>query len=762
LKTTRSPWFTQTTKNNKNYCSFVEQIKLSDVFVMEFLNDLISVSSSSQLESVLTKFDTTLIGEEQKPVFIAKLTEYLENEFLANNAKIRRRIKRCIQSFDTNITHGKLSEQNISETVAKEVDLQEVIHSLYKAITVNHVQVALDAVVVPDKMDSGEHSVEFLVYRTPLKVALEHILFDEKRTNKVLRKRIKRLVFVLSTKEEQVILSQKSSSSSAPATNKKSVTGQDNKLKPSLMQLTPVIIPSKSFSDCFAELCNAHSPLEVENAISDVSVLNSSYVDLDERVAVHAKLTDLIENHKELVGNAKVRRMAGRLVDSLTKSFLKHDTIDVTTAAIKSSVYVADKWIDKPTSAETVVIKPKILDSFVVDTSHSQPASLNLTVPGGPLEPVIEKIRSVGSAIDLEDALSDVKPDSGSCSSRRTLKRAIERLLTQENIKESINAKIRRRITRVISMLEPQAHSERAKLLVQTSGEIILEDPIGGVVTTVPQTKIPYVVFIGQLGYSATEQDVENHLRTHGVEGDISVRLLKKTDSGESRGMAFVELEGARELHKCIALHHSRLQGRVINVEKTCGGKNKSTRAEKIQEKRREQMIKVHESVDKVLLEFHEKGVIDFSTIGGEFKDKIHRYTPGFVAEVCIVNDANIDANFSLILVYFQCMKIYSSLPENNRSLGSLDHILTSKDERARLGGGQKRGIENYAGEIQIEKKLRLEEPHNCGKSSEWPPEHPTGFGEHDLSRRSQAEKGIELRLDQVFSSRRGRGGIKF
>jgi hypothetical protein len=105
-------------------------------------------------------------------------------------------------------------------------------------------------------------------------------------------------------------------------------------------------------------------------------------------------------------------------------------------------------------------------------------------------------------------------------------------------------------------------------------------------------------------------------------------------------------------------------------------------------------------------------------------------------------------------------MKIYSNLPEESRSLGSLDHIFTSKDERARLNGGLKRGIDNFEGEMQIEKKLRLEEL--CEKSSVWPPDHPTGFGEHehDRSRRPSTENGIKLRLDQVFSSRGGRGGM--
>eukprot|EP01034_Spumella_vulgaris_P021513 gene21513-27548_t len=452
--------------------------------------------------------------------------------------------------------------------------------------------------------------------------------------------------------------------------------------------------------------------------------------------------------------------MVNRLLDSLAKSFSEVDK-PVETVVVKSSAYTAEKWNVVVPSSNIVTAhtsSTSIGNTTFTPTVRSSESTVSseavaVAVPGGPLEPVIEKVRSVVSAPDLEDALLDVKPDSGSCATRRTLKRAIERLLTQENIKETINAKIRRRIARVIGMLEPQAHSERNKValpVADTSASSSSAVKPAVVVTN----KIPYVVFIGQLSFAATEQDIEYHLRSHGVEGEISVRLLKKTESGESRGMAFVELEGARELHKCIALHHSRLQGRVINVEKSCGGKNKTMRTEKIGEKRREQMLKVHESVDKVLLEFQDKGVLDVDSLGGEFKDKIHKYTPGFVAE---------------------CLKIYSNLHAESRSLGSLDQILTSRDERVRLNNNNssdlKRGIADaeYGDEDESQhtaKRSRGEE----AATAAWSEHLPVGFSEGEQEKRSRrsAEKGgaaggggvVDLRLDQVFSSRRGRGGM--
>ncbi len=38
-------------------------------------------------------------------------------------------------------------------------------------------------------------------------------------------------------------------------------------------------------------------------------------------------------------------------------------------------------------------------------------------------------------------------------------------------------------------------------------------------------SKIPYVVFIGQLNYATTQQDLEDHLRSHGIEGSATLHI---------------------------------------------------------------------------------------------------------------------------------------------------------------------------------------------------------------------------------------------
>jgi hypothetical protein len=89
------------------------------------------------------------------------------------------------------------------------------------------------------------------------------------------------------------------------------------------------------------------------------------------------------------------------------------------------------------------------------------------------------------------------------------------------------------------------------------------------------EAKGPYIVFIGQLSYEATHDAIDAFLRGKGIEGDVKIRLMTDKKTKKSKGSAFVELEGSREMNKCIALHHSKFQGRRINIERSCGGRNK-------------------------------------------------------------------------------------------------------------------------------------------------------------------------------------------
>ncbi len=93
---------------------------------------------------------------------------------------------------------------------------------------------------------------------------------------------------------------------------------------------------------------------------------------------------------------------------------------------------------------------------------------------------------------------------------------------------------------------------------------------------------VPHVVFVGQLGFKTTAEQLRAHLEEGGVTGGVQVRLLTDKKTGKSKGQAFVTLADAERQFKCLALHHTKLDSRVINVERSCGGKNADKRKERI------------------------------------------------------------------------------------------------------------------------------------------------------------------------------------
>ena len=83
--------------------------------------------------------------------------------------------------------------------------------------------------------------------------------------------------------------------------------------------------------------------------------------------------------------------------------------------------------------------------------------------------------------------------------------------------------------------------------------------------------RISCTVFVGQLPYSATAADVRRHFKSNGVAGGVQVRLRTERD-GSSRGTAFIEFDSESDVHTALRLHHSVMNGRRINVERTVGG----------------------------------------------------------------------------------------------------------------------------------------------------------------------------------------------
>lgn len=96
-----------------------------------------------------------------------------------------------------------------------------------------------------------------------------------------------------------------------------------------------------------------------------------------------------------------------------------------------------------------------------------------------------------------------------------------------------------------------------------------------------------YILFLGNLPHEASRDDIIEHFSKRGV--PISeLRLLTDRESGKSKGCAFAEFSSGRAMQNAIKFHRSKLQGRTINVEVTCGGGGKGDkRQEKIRERNR-------------------------------------------------------------------------------------------------------------------------------------------------------------------------------
>lgn len=131
--------------------------------------------------------------------------------------------------------------------------------------------------------------------------------------------------------------------------------------------------------------------------------------------------------------------------------------------------------------------------------------------------------------------------------------------------------------------------------------------PIAADTTTDPAAKkmksIHLTLFVGQLPFKTTEQQVREHFREA---GEIQVRMLTDKRTKKFKGTAFIEVADSKALGAALSRHHTLLHGRRINVEMTAsGGGNKSElRRTKIDQLRKKQS-NVQVDKTKALIQKH-------------------------------------------------------------------------------------------------------------------------------------------------------------
>jgi len=172
----------------------------------------------------------------------------------------------------------------------------------------------------------------------------------------------------------------------------------------------------------------------------------------------------------------------------------------------------------------------------------------------------------------------------------------------------------------------------------ESSVPIKLDSNSMGATAGAANSSIPYVAFIGQISFDTTAEDIQTHLHDAGIlsaDGQAPVvRLLTDPTTGVSRGAAFVELSSAEQLYQCIALHHSMLNGRRINVERSCGGRNKEHRAMKIRQFKEEQYSKVSQAIDRILEEYEERGLIRVDDVSPELRGRMYALPVSTVSKI--------------------------------------------------------------------------------------------------------------------------------
>ncbi|GJQ86809.1 hypothetical protein Trydic_g5596 [Trypoxylus dichotomus] len=93
------------------------------------------------------------------------------------------------------------------------------------------------------------------------------------------------------------------------------------------------------------------------------------------------------------------------------------------------------------------------------------------------------------------------------------------------------------------------------------------------------KNKSRYVLFVGNLPYNVTKEDIQQHFAKIGKIKDIRIPLDKATN--KCRGFGYLELLDQTSYEKALSLHHSSLKGRRINVLYSQGGKKQGDEKKK-------------------------------------------------------------------------------------------------------------------------------------------------------------------------------------
>ncbi|KAJ1441080.1 hypothetical protein B484DRAFT_427211 [Ochromonadaceae sp. CCMP2298] len=406
-----------------------------------------SIETSPDVDAVLTQLDALLPLSEPKDaaLLVKRLTALSDSGKETVNAKVRRRIKRMLERVgEVDLSLVDEAEEEVQLAVAGKAGAKKVDRVMTQVDAVEAAQLFEAATSVKD-VERALNRLCNTVGETKLRedwVHLKGVLFAllEKRhlTNKNLRRRVQRLIFVLSDETEKEKLQQlKTDTTQAPpppnpnprpprpahGESSRAWQGQGREQYGASTQHAPAqaVEAGKPFDECLAQMQAARDPAGVEAALSNVSVFSAG--DEAQRGALGVELQRVLAD-TALAANTKIRRKVSRLQALLLEKPSGPPVLTRASAAGMKRVAPA------PAKAGTDI------DGIA--------RQLSLVSSGEALDALIE-------GIDVRE-LEGAKPAQAGAG-RAGLKRALEDALSRAETAGNLNSKQRRRATRIAGAL---------------------------------------------------------------------------------------------------------------------------------------------------------------------------------------------------------------------------------------------------------------------------------------------------------------------
>ena len=431
----------------------------------EMFDQLQAANSADAMEKALSLYDATsqLSSDSKK-----EINRVLENITFETTSKFRRRVKRFQETMMSDAVVAPppsgskqfLNPPSQRNTVRTPVDanytipltVDESIARLQSCHSLRDVALAMNTLKVPTDED-GDYK------KQNMKSALRQVLNQEHLSNKLLRRRISRLIFVLSSSDEKET-EKLAAKARAERTNKGvsvrqraprdtvATTYQGQNASPITPPLLSVVETDTLLNKCLEQLNQASSAADVEAAIAALPPLTTTAapgsIDQKLKTSLRDKLCELSIDDK-LVSNAKLRRRVKRIKDFF------------------------DEVSQQDTSVDAAEEKQEVRNARVTLASHP------------PLPPVVAALGNFATSLDaliaantpdeLESSLNDLTMESvGTDDEKIAFAVRLRSELSKENVDSSLigNAKVRRKAKRLLEMLDarypdaPRASSEES------------------------------------------------------------------------------------------------------------------------------------------------------------------------------------------------------------------------------------------------------------------------------------------------------------